>query len=160
MRHLDVWISDDPSYDKGPSDDRHVELLVVPGVCEIADFQHLVETIQPEAVIPPWRIESAAWTSRAFDRAKSIFPNRKIGIVVVGESDSARIDFFIWAQARGAAPIVLLPHKTKVRSRQMMDLAFPGYIQPNTWIHLPYPDLLGHFDDSNMKGNYSTSAWV
>lgn len=139
----------------------HPTLLVFPDAVTIEEFSVAVRAEEPLSVIPPWKVTESGWTSRAFDRAMNRFPERSVGIVVCGASDAERVDFFVWAQSRGAAPIILLPHKHKTRARQIQELQWPGYILRNTWIHLPYPATLGSFDpEESYPGNYSTGNWL
>lgn len=136
-------------------------LLIFPDSVTIEEFQAAVRAHEPVAAVPPWKVTEAGWTSRAFDRAKNCFPQMPMGIVVAGASDAERQDFFVWAQGRDAAPIILLPHKNRTRARQIQELQWPGYIMDNTWIHLPYPEHLGSFDpEEGYPGRYTTGNWL
>ena len=77
-----------------------------------------------------------------------------VGVVVAGKSDKEREEFFLWAQEKQFAPIVLLPHLRSTRQRQIMNLAVPKYINRDTWIHLPEP--VWDFDPDAWPGEYTT----
>ncbi len=143
-----------------PPEPSHPALLIFPDPITIEEFQAATAAFEPLNCVPPWKAVDAGWTSRAYDRARSCF-GKPLGIVISGSSDSERVDFFVWAQGNHASPLVLLPHKTKPRSRQIQELVWPGYINPDTWIHLPYPEHLGSFDpQENYPGRYTTGTWL
>ena len=122
------------------------------GSLDIDKWVEDIKLVNPSAVIPPYDPLDSQRTSRCADMAKTRLKN--VGVVVAGRSDREREEFFLWAQENGYSPIVLLPHRNFSRQRQIMQLAVPKYIKPNTWIHLPEP--VGDFDPQPWPGVYTT----
>lgn len=136
------------------------EMLVFTETMALEDFINEVKLFRPGWVIPPWKLTDTGWSSRAAERAKVVCPTpASVGCVIVGKSDTERIDYFIWAQGQGFSPLILLPHVRRTRSRQVMDLNAQRYINPNTHIHLPGMELMGGFNPESFEGRYTTGVW-
>ena len=100
------------------------------------DFIGTVNTIKPYSVVAPFDTNNASWTSRAAERALTNVKDSFVGVVIAGRSSSERLDFTVWAQQQGYAPLVLLPHGQKTRMRQINEYNIQGYIEAPTWVHL------------------------
>ena len=124
----------------GAGDDRLMAspmLLVVRTVdVDFDDFISVVDKMEPYAVIAPFDTNNPSWTSRAAERALTNVKKSFVGVVISGRSGSERLDFLVWAQQQGYAPLVLLPHGKQKRMRQINQYNMQGYIDDNTWVHL------------------------
>lgn len=130
-------------------------LLVVRQVdVDFDEYLEAVTYLKPFAVVAPFNTNDAAWTSRAAERSQGNLKEAYTGVVVSGKSDSERLDFMVWAQEQGYAPIVLLPHARKSRSRQLNDYYQQGYINKETWVHLA-GRIDPQFDCSYFTGIYT-----
>ncbi len=143
-----------PAFSKGdyiehlaydPLETRSDPILMVCNTHD-TDFDTFLATVKhlnPYSVVPPFDPVNAGWTSRAANRAfDNVEDPVHVGVVVAGRSDMDRLDFFFWAQTQGYAPIVLLPHIKRSRSRQMAQFTHLKMINADQWIH-----LAGHIED-------------
>ena len=123
---------------------------------DVQDWSEMVLACSARIIIPPFDIHSPAWTSRAAERALAMLPKKRIGVVVSGTDTNERLEFFIWAQEAGYAPIVILPHRDKNRQQQLMPLMSLKLIMDTTWIHFADGgDPL--FNQADFPGHYTYS---
>ena len=147
-------------YSDLPVEDNNIEILVTDDgvVKDIDDWANLVIQTQPRIIIPPFKVDRPAWSGRCAERALAILyaDIKHVGAVVCGRDAKERAAYFMWAQENKYSPIVFLPHWTKNRMRQLMELHTTRLLRPTTWIH--FADGGDEtFDPTAFPGSYTYS---